>query len=138
MNTSLKIHLYCLLFFEYLPNLKALIFSLILTPFNFIACSIASALTGINPDWYALPTINIFDKIESPNILLAILLEGKKIISVRYMSYQEAEENGLDNRPVSFKLDSGEIVVVQSYDEGNNGGSLCIIKKGKVSILPTI
>ena len=65
-------------------------------------------------------------------------LEGKKIISVRYMSYQEAEENGLDNRPVSFKLDSGEIVVVQSDDEGNNGGSLCIIKKGKVSILPAI
>ena len=65
-------------------------------------------------------------------------LEGKKIISVRYMSHQEAEENGLDNRPVSFKLDSGEIVVVQSDDEGNNGRSLCIIKKGKVSILPTI
>ena len=66
------------------------------------------------------------------------ILEGKKIISVRYMSNQEAEENGLDNRPVSFKLDTGEVVVVQSDDEGNNGGSLCVIKKGKIEILPTI
>ena len=48
------------------------------------------------------------------------------------MSNQEAEENGLDNRPVSFKLDTGEVVVVQSDDEGNNGGSLCVIKKGKI------
>jgi aspartyl/asparaginyl beta-hydroxylase (cupin superfamily) len=59
------------------------------------------------------------------------ILEGKKIISVRYMSNQ-------DNRPVSFKLDTGEVVVVQSDDEGNNGGSLCVIKKGKIEILPTI
>ena len=66
------------------------------------------------------------------------ILEGKKIISVRYMTNQEAEENGFDNRPVSFKLDTGEIVVVQSDDEGNNGGSLCVIKKGKIQILPTI
>ena len=66
------------------------------------------------------------------------LLEGKKIVSVRYMTNQEAEENGLDNRPVSFKLDTGEVVVVQSDDEGNNGGSLCLIKKGKIKILPTI
>ena len=66
------------------------------------------------------------------------ILEGKKIISVRYMTNQEAEENGLDNRPVSFKLDTGEIIVVQSDDEGNNGGSLCVIKKGKIQILPTI
>ena len=57
------------------------------------------------------------------------VLEGKKIISVRYMSNQEAKENGFDNRPVSFKLDTGEIIVVQSDDEGNNGGSLCVIKK---------
>ena len=66
------------------------------------------------------------------------VLEGKKIISVRYMKNQEAEENGLYNRPVSFKLDTGEVVVVQSDDEGNNGGSLCVIKKGKIEILPTI
>ena len=66
------------------------------------------------------------------------LLEGKKIVSVRYMTNQEAEENGLYNRPVSFKLDTGEVVVVQSDDEGNNGGSLCLIKKGKIKILPTI
>tara|TARA_A100001388_G_scaffold69600_1_gene49299 strand:- start:1226 stop:1474 length:249 start_codon:yes stop_codon:yes gene_type:complete len=66
------------------------------------------------------------------------VLEGKKIVSVRYMSNQEAEENGFDNRPVSFKLDTGEIIVVQSDDEGNNGGSLCVIKKGKIKILPTI
>ena len=66
------------------------------------------------------------------------ILEGKKIISVRYMSNQEAEENGFDNRPVSFKLDTGEIIIVQSDDEGNNGGSLVVIKKGKISILPTI
>ena len=66
------------------------------------------------------------------------VLEGKKIISVRYMSNQEAEENGFDNRPVSFKLDTGVVVVVQSDDEGNNGCSMCVIKKGKIEILPTI
>ena len=56
------------------------------------------------------------------------VLEGKNCI-VRYMSNQEAEENSFDNRPVSFKLDTGEIIVVQSDDEGNNGGSLTTNKK---------
>jgi hypothetical protein len=66
------------------------------------------------------------------------LLEGKKIVSVRYMTNQEAEENGIDAKPISFKLDTGEVVVVQSDDEGNNGGSLCVINKGKIKIIPTI
>ena len=52
------------------------------------------------------------------------VLLGKKIVHVKYMSEEEAEEFGWDYRPVAFKLDDGTWVVAQSDDEGNDGGVL--------------
>ena len=66
------------------------------------------------------------------------LLEGKKIVSVRYMSEKEAEENDLESRPLSFQLDDGTIVIPLSDDEGYNGGSLQLMKKKEFFLLPTI
>ena len=58
------------------------------------------------------------------------LFEGKKIVSVRYMTEKEAEENDMDARPLCFKLnDRGSIVIPLSDDEGNNGGAFQLIKK---------
>tara|TARA_R100001443_G_scaffold90_9_gene360 strand:- start:972 stop:1256 length:285 start_codon:yes stop_codon:yes gene_type:complete len=52
------------------------------------------------------------------------VLLGKKIVHVKYMSQEEAEEFGWFNRPVAFKLDDGTWVIAQSDDEGNDGGVL--------------
>ena len=66
------------------------------------------------------------------------LFEGKKIVSVRYMTEQEAEENDIDARPLCFKLDDGTIVIPLSDDEGNNGGSFQLIKKEQSYLLPVM
>ena len=66
------------------------------------------------------------------------LFEGKKIISVRYMTEKEAEENDMDARPLCFKLNDGTIVIPLSDDEGNNGGSFQTINKDRCFLLPTM
>jgi hypothetical protein len=66
------------------------------------------------------------------------LFEGKKIVSVRYMTKQEAEENDIEARPLCFKLDDGTIVIPLSDDEGNNGGAFQLIKKDQTYLLPVM
>jgi hypothetical protein len=66
------------------------------------------------------------------------LFEGKKIVSVRYMTEQEAEENDMEARPLCFKLDDGTIVIPLSDDEGNNGGAFQLIKKDQTYLLPVM
>ena len=66
------------------------------------------------------------------------LFEGKKIVSVRYMTEEEAEENDIEARPLCFKLDDGTIVIPLSDDEGNNGGAFQLIKKDQTYLLPVI
>tara|TARA_R100000231_G_scaffold128108_1_gene99101 strand:- start:13 stop:273 length:261 start_codon:yes stop_codon:yes gene_type:complete len=66
------------------------------------------------------------------------LFEGKKIVSVRYMTEQEAEENDIEARPLCFKLDDGTIVIPLSDDEGNNGGAFQLIKKDQSYLLPVM
>ena len=66
------------------------------------------------------------------------LFEGKKIISVRYMTEKEAEENDMSARPLCFKLDDGTIVIPLSDDEGNNGGAFQTINKEKCYLLPVM
>jgi hypothetical protein len=66
------------------------------------------------------------------------LFEGKKIVSVRYMTEQEAEENDIEARPLCFKLDDGTIVIPLSDDEGNNGGAFQLIKKDQTYLLPVM
>jgi len=64
------------------------------------------------------------------------LFEGKKIVSVRYMTEQEAEENDIKRRPLCFKLDDGTIVIPLSDDEVNYGGVFQLIKKDQTYLLP--
>ena len=66
------------------------------------------------------------------------LFEGKKIVSVRYMTEYEAEENDMEARPLCFKLDDGTIVIPLSDDEGNNGGAFQLIKKDQTYLLPVM
>mgnify|MGYP003147483717 FL=1 len=66
------------------------------------------------------------------------LFEGRKIISVRYMTKKEAEENDMSARPLCFKLDDGTIVIPLSDDEGNNGGAFQTINKEKCYLLPVM
>ena len=66
------------------------------------------------------------------------LFEGKKIVSVRYMTEKEAEENDIHARPLCFKLDDGTIVIPLSDDEGNNGGAFQLIKKDQSYLLPVM
>ena len=66
------------------------------------------------------------------------LFEGKKIVSVRYMTELEAEENDMEARPLCFKLNDGTIVIPLSDDEGNNGGAFQLIKKDQTYLLPVM
>ena len=67
------------------------------------------------------------------------LFEGKKIVSVRYMTEKEAEENDMDARPLFFKLNDGTIVIpLSDDDEGNNGGAFQLIKKDQTYLLPVM
>jgi len=52
------------------------------------------------------------------------ILKGRKIVSCRYMTTEEAEEMGWNHRPVIIQLDDGTIIFPSRDDEGNNGGAL--------------
>lgn len=52
------------------------------------------------------------------------LLEGRKIVLVRYMNNEEAESLGWTDRPIVLQLDDGNIIFPSSDDEGNSGGSI--------------
>lgn len=49
---------------------------------------------------------------------------GRKIVGVRYLSKEEADEMGWYSRPVVLQLDDGNIFYPSSDDEGNDGGAL--------------
>jgi len=51
-------------------------------------------------------------------------LIGRRIVSVRYMTQEEAD--GLDwySRPLVIHLDNGTLLYMSSDDEGNDGGAL--------------
>lgn len=51
-------------------------------------------------------------------------LLGRKIVDVRYMSQEEADDLDWTERPVVFHLDDGNLVFASADDEGNNGGAL--------------
>ena len=56
------------------------------------------------------------------------LLQGKKIVEVRYLSDEEMQGNSWHKRHICFVLDSGDICVLSSDDEGNNGGAMFVYK----------
>ena len=63
------------------------------------------------------------------------VLLNRKIIAVRYLTKEEADEIGWHSRPISFELDNGTYCICSMDDEGNNGGALFYNKDG---VLPVI
>ena len=51
-------------------------------------------------------------------------LLGKKIVEVRYLSQEEADDLGWDERCVVIHLDDGNLILPSRDDEGNGAGSL--------------
>lgn len=52
------------------------------------------------------------------------MLLGRKIMDVRYLSKEEADELGWDTRCVVMQLDDGNLVYPSQDDEGNGAGAL--------------
>ena len=53
---------------------------------------------------------------------------GRTIVSVRYMTPQEAESSGWYYQPILLILDDGTALCPMSDDEGNESGSLSVFK----------
>ena len=64
---------------------------------------------------------------------------GRTIVSVRYMTPQEAESSGWYYQPILLILDDGTAICPMSDDEGNDGGALWIANsKGQEDLAPVI
>ena len=50
---------------------------------------------------------------------------GRTIVSVRYMTPQEAKQSGWYYQPLLIIFDDGSAICPMSDDEGNNAGALC-------------
>lgn len=67
------------------------------------------------------------------------VLLGQTIVSVNYMSEENAEQMGWYKRPIMFKLSNGTICYLSCDDEGNDGGALFFSdKNGKHDELPVL
>jgi hypothetical protein len=67
------------------------------------------------------------------------VLLGQTIVSVNYMSEENAEQMGWYKRPIMFKLSNGTICYLSCDDEGNDGGALFFTdKNGKHDELPVL
>ena len=51
-------------------------------------------------------------------------LLGKKIVEVRYLSQEEADDLGWEERCVVIHLDDGNMIYPSRDDEGNDAGAL--------------
>jgi len=51
------------------------------------------------------------------------ILKGKKIDSCRYMTREEADDFGWYKRPLIMMFTDGTYLLLQSDDEGNDGGA---------------
>ena len=64
------------------------------------------------------------------------LLLGRKIVSVEWMTNQEADELDWSSRPVCMMLDDGTWIYPQRDDEGNDGGALFVAASKEHETLP--
>ena len=64
-------------------------------------------------------------------------LVGRKIVKVRYMDEQEAEDSGFDSRPIVLVLDDGNSIYPMHDDEGNDAGAMGTTFK-KLPTIPVI
>ena len=51
-------------------------------------------------------------------------LVGRKIVSVQWMSREDADEMMWNSRPMCLVLDDGNVIFPMQDDEGNNGGAI--------------
>ena len=65
-----------------------------------------------------------------------VLLLGRRIVKIEWMTNQEADKLDWSSRPVCMMLDDGTWIYPQRDDEGNDGGALFIINKDKEETLP--
>jgi hypothetical protein len=63
------------------------------------------------------------------------VLEGRKIVEVRYLNDDEMEMMGWYKRPICFLLDDGTYCMLSADDEGNDGG---VLFYGQSGVLPTL
>jgi hypothetical protein len=66
------------------------------------------------------------------------VLLGKTIVSVNYMTKDDADFMYWSKRPIVFKLSDGTTCYLSCDDEGNDGGSLFFSKNGKHDELPVL
>lgn len=60
------------------------------------------------------------------------LLKGKKIVDVRYMTQEEANEFDWDSKAIVMQLDDGTLIFPSMDSEGNGPGSLFTTKTPEV------
>lgn len=70
--------------------------------------------------------------------LAAQQLVGRKIVAVRYMPEDEADEYGWDMRGVTILLDDGVLLVPMRDDEGNGPGALATSLEGELSLFAVV
>ena len=63
------------------------------------------------------------------------VLEGRKIINVRYLDDEEMEMMGWYRRPICFILNDGTQCLLSMDDEGNDGG---VLFYGTDGVLPVL
>ena len=67
-----------------------------------------------------------------------LIMKGKKIVDVGYISKEEAEDYMWNVRGVWFQLDDGTRLICMRDDEGNDAGVLAYLNEGVDSVLPVI
>jgi len=64
-------------------------------------------------------------------------LINRKIVGVRYLTNEEADDMGWYSRPVALLLDNGVWLYPSADDEGNDGGAL-FTSDEKMSVIPVL
>ena len=72
------------------------------------------------------------------NNLQAKQLVGRKIVEVRWMTPEEANESYWDYQPVLLILDDGTALCPMSDDEGNEGSALAVLNNEELSTIPVM
>ncbi len=65
-------------------------------------------------------------------------LVGKHIISIKYMSKLDSHIWGWNKRAVIITLDDGTRLIPMMDDEGNDAGSIQVMKWDKETLMPTL
>lgn len=65
-------------------------------------------------------------------------LKGVKVANIRYMTVEEAEEAGWDERGVVFEFSNGHSFQAMRDDEGNGPGALATTFDGAASTLAVL